>query len=96
MIIDIHGHYTTPPKALEAWRNRQIAGIENPSAMPAADLRALDREQLVDARLVSVDGDTVQIAHEALIRVWPRLRGWLEDYFPAMAAAKKVAARAGH
>ena len=36
-------------------------------------------EQLVDARLVSIDGDSVQIAHEALVRVWPRLRGWLDD-----------------
>ena len=36
-------------------------------------------EQLVDARLVSIDGDSVQIAHEALFRVWPRLRGWLDD-----------------
>ncbi len=36
-------------------------------------------EQLVNARLVSIDGDTVQIAHEALVRVWPRLRGWLDD-----------------
>ena len=36
-------------------------------------------EQLVDARLVSIDGDTVQIAHEALVRIWPRLRGWLDD-----------------
>ena len=36
-------------------------------------------EQLVDARLVSVDGDNVQIAHEALVRVWPRLRDWLDD-----------------
>ena len=27
MIIDCHGHYTTAPKALENWRNRQIAGI---------------------------------------------------------------------
>ncbi len=34
MIIDIHGHYTTAPKALEAWRNRQIAGITDPSARP--------------------------------------------------------------
>ena len=34
MIIDIHGHYTTAPKALEAWRNRQIAGITDPSAKP--------------------------------------------------------------
>ncbi|QIX26437.1 hypothetical protein ncot_07345 [Nocardioides sp. JQ2195] len=36
-------------------------------------------ELLVAARLVSVDGDAVQIAHEALVRVWPRLRGWLDD-----------------
>ena len=28
---------------------------------------------------MSIDGDTVQIAHEALVRVWPRLRGWLDD-----------------
>lgn len=36
-------------------------------------------EQLVNARLVSIDGDSVQIAHEALVRVWPRLRDWLDD-----------------
>jgi DNA-binding SARP family transcriptional activator/WD40 repeat protein len=36
-------------------------------------------EQLVTARLVAVDGDTLQISHEALVRVWPRLRGWLDD-----------------
>ena len=34
MIIDCHGHYTTAPKALEDWRNRQIAGIKDPAAMP--------------------------------------------------------------
>ena len=36
-------------------------------------------EQLASARLVSIDGDSVQIAHEALVRVWPRLRAWLDD-----------------
>ncbi|WP_377642440.1 BTAD domain-containing putative transcriptional regulator [Oryzobacter terrae] len=36
-------------------------------------------EQLVGARLLCIDGDTLQIAHEALVRVWPRLRGWLDD-----------------
>ena len=36
-------------------------------------------EQLVSARLVSIDDDTVQIAHEALVRAWPRLRAWLDD-----------------
>ncbi|HET7072273.1 MAG TPA: BTAD domain-containing putative transcriptional regulator [Nocardioides sp.] len=46
-------------------------------AVDVAHARLL--EQLVEARLVSVDGDTLQIAHEALVRVWPRLRGWLDD-----------------
>ena len=34
MIIDCHGHYTTAPKALEDWLNRQVAGIKDPSAKP--------------------------------------------------------------
>ena len=34
MIIDCHGHYTTAPKALDNWRNQQIAGIKDPPAMP--------------------------------------------------------------
>jgi len=45
MIIDIHGHYTTAPKALEAWRNRQIAGITDPSQAPkVSELRISDDE----------------------------------------------------
>ena len=36
-------------------------------------------EELVAARLLTVDGDSVEIAHEALFREWPRLRGWLDD-----------------
>jgi WD40 repeat protein/DNA-binding SARP family transcriptional activator len=36
-------------------------------------------EQLAAARLVTIDGDTVELAHEALARAWPRLRGWLDD-----------------
>ena len=33
---------------------------------------------LADERLISVDAGTVAVAHEALIRYWPRLRGWIE------------------
>ena len=51
-----------------------------PRAKLAADVAHSELvEQLVEARLVSIDGDTLQIAHEALVRVWPRLRGWLDD-----------------
>src|SRR5215831_8612015 len=45
MIIDCHGHYTTAPKALEEWRNRQIAGIKDPPRMPKPwELRISDDE----------------------------------------------------
>jgi len=45
VIIDIHGHYTTAPKALETWRNQQIAAINDPSAAPrASDLKITDDE----------------------------------------------------
>ena len=33
---------------------------------------------LVDSRLVTADEETVEVAHEALLREWPRLRSWLE------------------
>jgi len=36
-------------------------------------------ESLVGARLLSSDGDSVEIAHEALAVAWPRLRSWLDD-----------------
>jgi WD40 repeat protein/energy-coupling factor transporter ATP-binding protein EcfA2 len=36
-------------------------------------------ERLAGARLITVDGDGIEITHEALIRHWPRLRGWLDD-----------------
>ncbi len=36
-------------------------------------------EALVRARLLTLDGDTVEMAHEALITGWPRLRGWIEE-----------------
>ncbi len=34
---------------------------------------------LADARLVTMNEDTAEVAHEALIREWPTLRNWLED-----------------
>ncbi|MDH6566706.1 WD40 repeat protein [Streptomyces sp. SAI-117] len=36
-------------------------------------------ELLVRNRLLTVDGTTVDLAHEALLGAWPRLRGWLDE-----------------
>lgn len=45
LIIDCHGHYTTAPKALEDWRNRQIAYLNTPGLGPkVAELKISDDE----------------------------------------------------
>ena len=36
-------------------------------------------ETLVAARLVTSDGETVELAHESLVGAWPRLRSWLDE-----------------
>ncbi|MEV5506658.1 caspase, EACC1-associated type [Streptomyces orinoci] len=50
---------------------------ERPEKEAAAIAAA--RDALVSARLVTLDGETAQIAHEALLRAWPRLRRWLDE-----------------
>ncbi|WP_406011217.1 DNA-binding protein [Streptomyces sp. NBC_00637] len=35
-------------------------------------------DAFVRARLITADRDTVEIAHEALLHAWPRLRGWID------------------
>ncbi|MEA2168014.1 MAG: hypothetical protein QOF76_1314 [Solirubrobacteraceae bacterium] len=36
-------------------------------------------ERLAEARLVTLDAGTAEVAHEVLIRRWPTLRGWIEE-----------------
>jgi hypothetical protein len=45
------------------------------SAFPAETRTLLHR--FVQARLLVIDADTVEVAHEALFRAWPRLLDWL-------------------
>jgi len=56
------------------------------SRVTLASLEALSRprwrpvvDRLVAARLVTMDDGHVEVAHEALFREWPRLRGWMTD-----------------
>ena len=46
-------------------------------SVPADRREAL--ELLTACRLVVTDETTVTVAHEALLRAWPRLRSWLDD-----------------
>jgi 4-oxalmesaconate hydratase len=45
MIIDCHGHFTTAPKSLHAWRQKQLAAVNDPVNTPkASDLHISDDE----------------------------------------------------
>ncbi|MFC9298896.1 helix-turn-helix domain-containing protein [Streptomyces sp. NPDC057011] len=44
-----------------------------------AERAAAALDAFVRARLVTVDSDTVEITHEALLHAWPRLRGWIRE-----------------
>jgi WD40 repeat protein/DNA-binding SARP family transcriptional activator len=55
--------------------------VTRPAEQPAVD-RVIER--LTAARLLTTDRDLVgarrvELAHEALIRAWPRLRAWMDD-----------------
>ncbi len=56
-------------------RRVALGELEVDSDQQAA--RAL--EVLAGSRLVTVGEGTAEVAHEALLREWPRLRGWLEE-----------------
>ena len=47
-------------------------------------------EQLTAARLLVVGDDSAEIAHEALIREWPRLRGWLAEDRDALRTLRQL------
>jgi class 3 adenylate cyclase/WD40 repeat protein len=49
-----------------------------PEGISDQAVRAL-LERLADARLITLDEGTAQVAHEVLIRRWPTLRRWLEE-----------------
>ena len=40
MIIDIHGHYTTEPAAMQTFRDKQLAGLADASRRPSEIGRA--------------------------------------------------------
>ena len=46
MIIDCHGHYTTAPRELEIYRDRQLAGMTDPSRRLATTDMGISDDQI--------------------------------------------------
>lgn len=58
-------------------RSSRTELVSHHSGDGAAAEQAL--EVLTSARLVTLDADSVEITHEALLEAWPRLRAWIDD-----------------
>jgi WD40 repeat protein/class 3 adenylate cyclase/energy-coupling factor transporter ATP-binding protein EcfA2 len=59
-------------------RRRAAPGELSRSPEEASRVEAV-LKTLADARLITTGEDTVEVAHEALIREWPALRAWLDE-----------------
>lgn len=66
--------------------------------LPRAELNAdspnqtIDRviDLLTEARLLTVDSGNIQIAHEALLQRWPRLRRWIDEFRDELRIRQKI------
>lgn len=71
----------------------RVVQFEDPVQLAAVD-------RLVDARLLTIGGDhdspTIELAHEALIEVWPRLRSWIDAQRGHLLTGRRVALAADH
>lgn len=59
-------------EGIEETRRRASLSEIQPAAGPVLEI-------LADARLITLSKEAVEIAHEALIREWPRLQQWLDE-----------------
>jgi hypothetical protein len=72
---------------------RQVARTELYAGHPASDRPQIDAvlEAFADRRLIVLNRDTAELAHEALITAWPRLRAWLEDDWESLHIYSRLA-----
>ncbi|WNF28393.1 WD40 repeat domain-containing protein [Streptomyces sp. C11-1] len=78
--------HVSPDASQDATRRR--IRIDELSS-PVSERRLLDR--LVDARLVTLDQDSAQISHEALLRAWDQLRDWIDEDRTELVLRRRIA-----
>ncbi len=61
------------------YTRRRVTLVELTPCPADAPLARAVLTRLADARLVTISHDTAEVAHEALIQEWGRLRRWLEE-----------------
>jgi len=49
MIIDVHGHYTTEPRAMHEFRDKQLAGLADPARRPVTSDLGLSDADIIES-----------------------------------------------
>ncbi|MET7338250.1 WD40 repeat domain-containing serine/threonine protein kinase [Nonomuraea sp. NPDC005650] len=75
---------------------RSIPYSELVDGRPEREAEAVRRVLRAFAYLVTSDGDTVELVRPALLRVWPRLRMWLDDDRDGLAVVGQISKAARH
>ena len=78
------GNGTTPDTRRVLMRS-ELDNIDKDQAIDSAIIKIL-----TDARLLSIDDVTIQIAHEALLHRWPRLNNWIEESRDDLRVRQKI------
>jgi 4-oxalmesaconate hydratase len=92
MVIDCHGHYTTAPKELQAFREAQIAALTNPAArVPSGPIHVSD-DQLRESvqpqlKFQSDRGTDVTIFSPRASRLGDGASHWRRAHEPGLVAA---------
>ncbi len=60
LVIDCHGHYTTAPKALADWRERQVAAVNDPANRPGTSELVISDEDI----RASIEGNQLKQMRE--------------------------------
>jgi len=69
--------------------------VPRPEEAPAQSAAiATTLKALADARLITTSAETAEVAHEALIREWARLRQWLEENRASLRLHRQITAAA--
>jgi WD40 repeat protein/DNA-binding SARP family transcriptional activator len=87
---DVYGRLEPAEQAIARRIILRLADVDDEGGVerrrvPLAQLGADDEDvaavlgRLSDGRLLTVGTDSAELAHEALLREWPRLRGWIDE-----------------
>jgi len=79
----------TPGEGTADTRRRVSVADLQSDADPGVTLRVMG--VMVDARLLTIDRDSIEIAHEALLGTWPRLRRWIDESRDALRTRQHIA-----